>query len=1107
LNDKILGLFEELFSTIWQWIIGPFKDLKSLSTLIYGDPNNGLVYGIFKTETFNNVIAPGMAAMQTLSASIILISIIMAGMKISSTGINPANRTYAIEYFKDLLIMGLLFFNLGTLFDLIFTVNSVFVNAFASGKELMDMDQLTDISTFQKNGVLGGLIIGLCLLGLWVWANFYYMMRSLTLIMLMIMSPLAIAFYLIPQTRAITGGVFKEFTGTVFVQSVHAGLYWVVSSIAAGEKNALGSVLLYIIFIPVSESIRSLLGLGGQMNDRMTKTAAMFGGAALSGVLGSVKGALNGQSIATTLRRLSGNGEAKSGKQDVEGGHAESSDAPSGLLTNAGDMSSTPRAERMLKAGEITSKMGKAVFGVAGAFAGSPLGPMGAIGASTVGFAAGGKVGGVTGRVGMATAEMAGRGIVRGVKAGYEKGKGITQAKELADEKLAHNIADMDTSQWASENKEDFMKNLKERFPDAHDSSLNGMWDTKVSEKRGEFLNGARGTVKELKKSNGQQSKAGLLVNSTTDALTQDWAKKNRDQFMKDYNVSNPIPQSGTTEADTITYNQDREKVWENTVAQKRKDIGSVATNTAMNLGNGEDISDSFINKDAFIENMANNVSGIIDKDKRASRQAVKNASSGVKTESIYNRKSVNTPFVAPQLARIKSEQQKQEYITNRTNDGSGTTKELALSEWNTIAKPVYQNHLGNVASSMPRFIPLNHAIVKNTAGKVLTAGVGGLVSGVVGATGIKEASQFLADTKVAQGSIGLVSGVKEGLQNFDVSQGVVTGVNQLVKTTGSTAKNAFTHHVATNVKGKQIGFRNVVAYSGGLIGGVSGYKVGAKFAGGGPKNISRSGFNPYNNAVSQRIAEISDIQHLAQKNYDPTTGQTTIADGAVRMVTTNAESYIEVRDVTGNLNRVSRTGNGDASLKKDEVIYQDLSIDQGSISSPSPAYQEDDSGGRVTINRRIHTNPNNLLGNNNMGKKRVVKEVQSYNQLVDSGQYQATNIMKDMQDVQIVLEKERSYLVGKDNSGQQYRISQYAPGDARLEENQTLYSDIETRNNKLVSPSNFYEMEGKNRKNHDFTTTLTVNDLVPAKPNKRAESRRNNERNRNPSLTGSLGN
>ncbi|MFT9496928.1 MULTISPECIES: hypothetical protein [Bacillota] len=1239
LNDKIMDLFQALFGKIWEWLLGPFKDLRGFKELIYGkDGDTNLAYGIFTSDEISKIYTPGLNAFVALAVTAILVGIVIAGMRISSSGINPSNRTYVIEFFKDLLIVGILLFNLSTLYHVIFGLNYTIVNLFAGvDKELIDMKDSLDTS----KGVLGELIIQLSLLGLAIWANFYYMMRRLTLLLLMIMGPLMLALYLIPQTKGITMGWLKELTGTVFVQAVHAALYWMVALMSATTSGIEG-VILYIIFIPVAESIRALLGLGGQMNDRLTKSAAMFGGAALAGMYGSVRGALGGKSVTEALRNVAGKAtKAVSGK----GGSGEEEDGAKGLLSNAGtDIGSTSRAERMLKAGEILSKSGKAVFGAAGAIAGSPMGPMGAIAGSTIGFNAGGVVGGVAGRAGMAIAEGGGKRIAAGVKAGVDKFKGIKNAESAADEKLAKSIAEDDTTKWASENQESFMKDLKERFPDAHQSSLNKMWDNEVSAKHGEYLEKARATVGQIKKTNGQHAKASDLVNSTVDNLTNDWAKNNKDQFIKDYDTKNPLP-ANPTEGDILKHNQNREAAWQTAVAGKRAAISTAAAATAVKLGqsgaalvnnltndwaktnkdqfmkdydsknplpsnatqediqkhnqnkeaawqatvadkkqaisnitslspsslskgvssvvsnltnewanknkdqfmkdydanhplpanatkgevtkhnqnkeaawqnavsskkdsigntvssvlpkinNAESMNLSYINKEDFANTVGQEVSSVVGTGGREAVTAVKAATANVKNASLYSGKSVNTPYLANQLASIKTAAGKAQFIKNGLNSGEFASEHEATQQWNQVEAPKrYAQNMSQVSQSMPRHIPLDHAVIGN---KVLRAGgavAGSVSSFVTGTAGVKEVGQFLSDTKIGQGAIGAAMGLKQGA-NFDLSQGVITGtvsgVGSALKTAGTTAVSNFKNHVPSNVVEKQAGFKNSAAYASGIVGGVGGYKAGANFG---------AKYNPYNNAANQQIAEIAEIAHMAQTITGPN-GESIVANGAVRMVTTANQTVLQVKDKAGQVQTVSRIASGDSSLQKGQTVYQDLTIQDGQLITASNAYKEDSGGGRVALNRNINVNPNKLVANRNTPQSpRVVQEVQSYNQKVDSGQYYLKDAMNEMTNIHMVVDRNRSYLVGN-KGGKEYRISQYGPGDARLNTDEIVYRKTEVRNKSLVvTTAHRNEIGGEEIEYHNSARPEDLAPKIP--PNKRSIARKQNEKFRNKSFT-----
>lgn len=1338
-----MELIQALIGKLLEWTIGPFVKLDTFNDLIYSNEED--YYGVFNEDQFG-VVAQGMAVMQSISVVIILASIIVAGMRISSSGINPSNRNYTFEYFKDFALVALLFFNLSTIFEIIYDINDMFVSAFESSKNIMQGGIVEQTKTFVEQGVVGGLIIGLCMLGLWIWANFYYMMRTLTLMILTIMSPLAVALYLFPQTKGITIGLFKEYTGTVFVQSIHAGTYWVITSINGSAMN-LGSILMFIIFIPLTESIRSLIGLGGQMNDRLSKTAAFFGGSAIMGAYASVKGALNGQSVSQSL---------KSGAKAVgnKSGSSEGDDSPKGILPNAGtDIGSTSRAERMLKAGDIFSKGGKAIFGAAGAIAGSPMGPVGSIVGSTIGANSGGVIGGVAGRAGMAATEgLANRAAFFG-KTGWNKAKGIWDSDKEADKKLANSLADDATTNWANENKDSFMKNLKERFPDVNNESLNKMWDNEVASKRAGFLKNAESTVSKLRSSDGKLARSSDLVNSTVSNLTKDWANKNekafkenydasnplpvnatkeemlthnqnkenawqqalsnkretissvantaaaklsfdkpdsssfinkddftnevgrnigsvlgindkeqientvkaaasnfplthskgselvsstvngltanwadsnKDSFMKNYDSSNPLPANATADQiarhnqnkenawnkavtdkrssingmvssiatklgngaplesssinkdsfvnevgsnagsligkssansilavknatkgvktthapgselisstvnnltkdwanknkssfmqnydsanpisanasndDLVVHSQNRESAWQQAISNKKRDISKAVNQAASNIGFNPSNSSSYINRDAFINEVGIQVGGLIDSGSRESINAVRGAVDSVKGQSLYSMKSVNTPLLANQLASIKTNDMKNSYISDLVNN-QNMTPQQAQTQWNTVAPLKYQENLNAVNKSLPESIPLDHIRLGNSkVGRLVGGAVGGITTGAIEASGVKDISNFISDTKVAQGVKALPVGIRQAWTDRDLSKNqTIASLNAIgtgIKTSWNTGKN----HIADNVVEKQAGFKNAAAFATGIVGGVSGYKLGAKYAAGGPqttKAFGLKGWNPYNNAVNQQTPEVSQIEQIAQTQVGAD-GQQHIVPGAIRMVTSRGETTLQVRDKAGQLQTVSRLGSGDSSLRKGETLFQDLTLQDGQFNTASNVYQEDSAGGRVVLNRILNVDPNKLVANRNTpANPRVVTEVQSLNQLVDSGQYYLKDAMKEVSDIQMVIERDRSYLTGmKDNK--EYRISPYGPGDTRLASGKVITRTCQNRNNKLT----FNDNPG-------YSNSLKPEDLIPYWPeNKRNLIRRENERYRNKSFVGSL--
>lgn len=1109
MKNIVEDLLHGLFNTIWSWIVEPFVALFNFTDLIYG-ADGELAYGVFTLDEIEKIYTPGMNIAVALAIFVILISIVYAGMKISSAGINPGNRTYAIDYFKKLAIVGILFFNLSTLYQLIFGLNYIIVDAFYDPDVMIDhmFDFQGVWERFKSAGILGGLIIGLVMLGLSIWANWYYMMRKITLLIFMILGPLMLALALIPQTRQITTAWFKELVGTVFVQSIHAILYW-ITSIVSVSTTGIETIILYITFIPIAESLRSLFGLGGGVTSTMSKMGAMFGLSGLAGVGSAVKGALDGKSFGQALK--DGYQAIRDRKKNKnEGGDGEDSVPKSGVLNNVGtDTGTTARAERMLRAGQILSKGGKAVFGAAGSIAGMPMGPLGSMALGTVGFHVGGVAGGVAGRAGMALAEGGFNLLKKGFDDAISTYKNMT---ENQDEALAEAIADAETTNWANANKDTFMEQLnkespneKGAYPDLDENGREMLWQQEVAKKYAENLDKARATVAQIKKSSRNVAKATDLVNSATDELTNDWAKSNEDQFKKDYDAKLPPP---TNETERQQHEITKQKAWEHEVQQKRNEIHKVVSATATKMTNGAKLENAYLDKSDFAEKVGTNIGSIIGKGDRSSIRAVLDAVSGVKTGELIQGRTVNQDLLANQLASTKTAQARQQYINSQKD------KDAAAQYFDqNMAQQVFQDNFSQVRKSVPKSINLSDRLTsgagvlsqvmeKPGVRKGIAVGAA-LVSGVTGATGITGVAKVLQDNKLGAA---IKSAATELFSRPTPSTEDSTQVSgSRWENAKQEFKNTLKHYTPTNAIQKQAAFRNAVAYTFGVVGGVGGYKVGAKIAAGGQnwQNLDGSSafkWNPYNKVVNEQTSEVSEIQQMVQTQT--VGGQAVIPQGAIRMVQSREGTVLQVRDKAGQIRTVSRIGSGDSTLKKGQVIYQDLDIRNGELVLASNVYKEDSGGGRIALNRSINVNPNRLVANRNTPKTpRIVHEIESYNQFVDSGQFTQQDAIKEVTDIRLVVTRNNSFLVGK-KDGKEVRISPYGKGDTRLQQNEVAYRTCEIQNKEIVTVEQFSveDLVTNKKIKKKYSSTIKPSDLLakyPPNPRLRARKRIEQERNK----------
>lgn len=544
-SEKLIKIVEETLLWMFESFISPFADFRLLPTLIFGkDDKLSSVWGTFRPNELALALGPVYYTVMGLAGVVLLSLVAVNGARISGAGRNPQTRNVLTDFLKDLLFVAIILFNLPLVYDLLFAINMSIVDIFASSYETEKITRFSNsfddmkVAAGPTMGTLGLIFVFLILIGLTVWANLYYLMRKVTLIILMALGPLMIVMWLLPQFKSLTGAWFKELVGSIFVQAIHAFVFFTVATISSAESSFVGTVMVYVLFIPITESLRRLLSVGGDMQGGLTKTGAMFGMAGLAGMAGSVKGALDGKSVMGSLQdAYKGASGATKGKGGASGS-ADDGDGADSLKNTLGaqagsDVGSDTKAEKMLKTGEIFSKGGKAVMGMAGSVAGMGLGPVGAMAGATAGFTVGGAVGGVTGRAGAALAQGVGSRLSKGKEAAMGVDKG--GANEFAD-----NVADTETANWAKENKDSIMSDLKERFPNATPADLEKKFEGIQNEKRAGFYQGAQANFKAANANAKNDALGKDLANSSATALANKWGDDNQKDFFDQYDKDQP---------------------------------------------------------------------------------------------------------------------------------------------------------------------------------------------------------------------------------------------------------------------------------------------------------------------------------------------------------------------------------------------------------------------------------------------------------------------------------------------------------------------------------------------------------------------------------------
>lgn len=608
--DWVGGLVIHMVKALLAPIYG-FMD--TIPVLVFGGDKSNLDF-LYAKNAVTNVLDTGMPVMFKLVAFCVLVSVVITAAKYSATTLNPNNRTALIEYAKDLMIISICLWHLDFFYNFIFDLNSWIILEFKEALGNFNPDQqipllkngladnktITELSMKDHKNDYMFIIFGLFIeAGLMIWANFYYLMRAVTLYVLMLLGPVMVGMWMFPQKKQQTLYWIRELMGAVLIQAIHAITLWLVITLIGGAQNPIIKLILLAMFIPVGEIVKSFIGLSTNASAGIHRAGTMMGMGALASVAGLVKG------VRDDYRNSKAKPDDKGDKEKTK----EDADNPKDALgANLGtDVGTTSRAARMLKAGQIGSSIGKATTGLAGMAAGAGLGPGAMVAGSQVGSALGSAPGAVAGRSVAAVGEGAvalGKHIGSSVKKGAETYSNLNGESypELTDEDIAQDLATKDFENWKADNPDSAVASrLKQAFPGASDAEIAKKVAKTNSDQMSRFSNQRKQDLQNMKKTATPYGNARDLVNAATNAFQKGYEANHKDTFMSQ------LPENMSAE--------EKEKHWNDHLNTKVQGFRNHAEQAATKAGampvdakdkQGNNLFDkSYVNKDAFASRLA----------------------------------------------------------------------------------------------------------------------------------------------------------------------------------------------------------------------------------------------------------------------------------------------------------------------------------------------------------------------------------------------------------------------------------------------------------------------------------------------------------------------
>lgn len=437
-------------------------DINGISTLIFGNPyciwadadsgkESMSTNGIFTDAEMEKIIKPMVSLLGSLFVIMVTIALLVHGLKIMAKSVK--GRAWA-DFWSDFgwmtvaIFLGMFYFEFVNIF---FQLNAAFVVSIRetvselSGNALSGFSVMSSLTDFVNLGSVGSFLI--VIVAEWILAailNIIYIARKVVILILLVMGIVALYSLLFAKTRAFFSTWLKELIGNVFLQSIHAVVFFGVIQFVELGAGVFFKIVLMMMFIPVSGMISKWLNFGDSSSSiGSALTMVGLGGAMTTMMLANQAsnvirgGAVNSGGAFNTINGYgggNGGGGGGGGLTQLANSVANDTSATSIAMRAQGTTDSTV-FNAVKDAGE---KLGMFVGGGAGVVAG----PAGVALASRVGQAVGGGIPQVARNMAVGATSL--KESVMAMKS-YESANGNTGFKAIFGDRSTHSFEDLNS--------------------------------------------------------------------------------------------------------------------------------------------------------------------------------------------------------------------------------------------------------------------------------------------------------------------------------------------------------------------------------------------------------------------------------------------------------------------------------------------------------------------------------------------------------------------------------------------------------------------------------------------------------------------------------------
>lgn len=325
MTEEDVGKVEEIIADIFRKILSGLKSVLGLydvTELVYNKGIRGTQ--LYNEGTMTNewwaIVLRYHVIFQIIAWAVIAIAILKVLLQLNLSTINPQVRMSIMETIQKFFIVGFFLALCIPFVRFLVSLNNSIVGIFAAQ---VDLDKWNEVST--GGNVLVSILIQFVFLGIFIYLNFIYIMRSIMIALLTASAPIFIvSMAFSSRGKGLFDNWLKELSANIFLQGFHAFALAFLFNIV-GVTRGIEQIAIALSLIPLTEWIRTQFfgqsgQAAGQLGGKLASMAVQAGSSALKTVGGAALGKAKGALTAGVTKEGEGEGGAKSGGMTGVGG-------------------------------------------------------------------------------------------------------------------------------------------------------------------------------------------------------------------------------------------------------------------------------------------------------------------------------------------------------------------------------------------------------------------------------------------------------------------------------------------------------------------------------------------------------------------------------------------------------------------------------------------------------------------------------------------------------------------------------------------------------------------------------------------------------------------